>query len=191
MTKTRGTVVFIVSSPSGGGKTTIVEKLLAKDDRLGRSVSYTTRRPRAGEISGKDYIFISEQEFVKKAERGDFLEWEETFGNYYGTGRREVERMREDGKDVILTIDVKGARSVKKGLSSCVTVFIMPPSREELTERLKKRKTDSEGQLAVRMKEAAREMDAAQEYDHVVVNNDLDDAVAEVAAIVKKERKKR
>ena len=154
-----------------------------------RTVSYTTRPPRQDEKDGEDYIFISEEEFRKKADMGEFLEWEKNFGSYYGTARAQVDEAIAEGKDIILSIDVKGAKTVKKIRPESISVFIMPPSMDELVSRLRNRRTDREKQVSMRLEESSREMKAADEYDYLVVNDELEEAVNELIAIVESERK--
>ena len=184
-------LIIIISAPSGSGKTTVVDRLLADEPQLERSVSCTTRPPRQGEKDGEDYFFVSEEEFRRKKDNGEFLEWEETFGFYYGTPMAEFSEAVGKGRDIILSIDVKGARQVKEKFPEAISVFIMPPSAGELETRLKKRNTDRQEQVALRLKESQREMAAADEYDYLVVNDDLDGAVEELRAVIDGERKKR
>ncbi len=184
-------LVIIVSAPSGSGKTTMVKLLQEKLPGVRRSISCTTRAPRGDEKRDEDYIFISEEEFRDKAGAGEFLEWEENFGKCYGTPRSQVEEAVEKGEDIILSIDVKGARAVKKIIPESISVFVMPPSVKELEERLRKRNTDRESQVEVRLKEAKRELEAADEYDYLIVNKDLAEAVAELRTIIEKERSNR
>jgi guanylate kinase len=184
-------LIIIVSAPSGSGKTTIVEHLIKKIPGVSRSVSYTTREPREGENDGKDYMFVAVDEFKQKINNGDFLEWEENFGSYYGTPRAQIEDALKSGTDVILSIDVKGARSVKKTFPESISVFIMPPSLEELETRLRKRNTDQKQQVSLRMEESRREMASADEYEYLIINEDLESAVKELAAIIEDERKNR
>ena len=187
----RENLIIIISAPSGSGKTTIVDRLQKKMPELRRLVSYTTRQQREGEINEKEYLFISEEEFKEKIAKGALLEWEEVFGNYYGSSEEQLNEALEKGEDVVLSIDVKGARQVRKKFPESVSIFIMPPSIEELASRLKKRNTDEEGEVSVRLKEAKREMSAADEYDYLVVNEELDKAIEDVQAIIESERKSR
>jgi guanylate kinase len=183
--------LIVVSAPSGTGKTTIVEKVLGKMDNIRRSVSFTTREPRTGEKQGQDYVFLSGEEFLKKKEQGEFLEWEEIFGNHYATSREQISKGLEEGCDLVLSIDVRGAESVKEAFPDSINVFIMPPSEEELKNRLRNRKTDQEQQQKVRLAEARREIRAGRDFDYTVVNDDLDRAVEEFCGIIEKEREKR
>ena len=185
------TLIIIISAPSGSGKTTVVERLLAELPRVKRSISCTTRPPRQGEEEGRDYFFVSEGDFRRKIENGEFLEWEETFGNFYGTPLEQFTGAMENGQDLILSIDVKGARQVKEKFPGAISVFIMPPSTEELEARLRKRNTDRKDQVDLRLKEARRELEAADEYDYLVVNDDLDGAVTELKSVLEAERQKR
>ncbi|MDD3088652.1 MAG: guanylate kinase [Candidatus Omnitrophica bacterium] len=184
-------LIVVLSAPSGSGKTTMVMKVLDKLTDIRRSVSCTTREPREGEAEGDDYIFLAKEEFRDKIDRGEFIEWEENFGNYYGTLRRQVEEAIEEGDDVILSIDVKGARRVKRAFPESVSVFVMPPSREELESRIKKRALDAEEQVKLRLKESEKEIAAADEYDYLIVNDSLDKAVEELVYIISQERQNR
>ena len=184
----RDPLLIVLSAPSGSGKTTIVDRIITSLVGIQRSVSYTTREPREGEKNGEDYVFVSKEEFERMKENDEFLEWEENFTNYYGTGRKQVEDMLADGLDVILSIDVKGARTAKKEFPESISVFIMPPSIEELENRLRRRKTEVESQVALRLRESKQEVAASDEYDFLVVNNKLDQAVEEVKQLIEKER---
>lgn len=189
--KKRKPLIIVVSSPSGGGKTTIVNNLLKNVSGIRRSISYTTRSPREGERDKEDYMFISEEEFNEKIRKDKLLEWEENFGHYYGTSQEQVEAALSKGEDVILSIDVKGARRVKKKFPGSVGVFIMPPSVEELTTRLEHRHTEKKDEMSTRLAESKREMAAQDEYDYLIVNKDLEEATEELKAIIEKEREKR
>jgi guanylate kinase len=175
---------IILSSPSGGGKTTIAKALLARREDLGYSVSCTTRAPRDGEIPDKDYYFISRAEFLEKREQGEFAESAEVHGNLYGTLRSEVLRILGSGKHVLMDIDVQGAVQFTRVFPQSVTVFILPPSADVLLERLKKRRTESAQQLAERLQSALHELQSVDEYEYVVVNDDLDAAVKRIGSIV-------
>ncbi len=191
MDKSKEPIIIVVSAPSGSGKTTIVSRLLEKMPGIRRSVSCTTRPARGGELNKADYIFLSKDEFRDKIDRGEFLEWEENFGNYYGTPRRQVEEAIEEGEDIILSIDVKGARRVKRAFPESISVFVMPPSQEELAARIKKRNSDADEQVSIRLKESEKEIASSNEYDYLIVNDDLDKAVAELAYIIDTERNNR
>jgi guanylate kinase len=174
----------ILSAPSGGGKTTIAKALLARRPDLGYSVSCTTRTPRPGEVEGRDYYFISRADFIAERERGAFAESAVVHGNLYGTLRREVERVIAEGKHVVMDIDVQGASQFVRAFPSSVTIFILPPSAEVLLDRLRARKTESPAQLAARLQSALQELQQVDEYEYVVVNDDLERAVASVGSII-------
>jgi guanylate kinase len=174
----------ILSAPSGGGKTTIARALLARRSDLGYSVSCTTRAPRTGEIQGRDYYFMSRAGFIAERERGAFAESAEVHGNLYGTLRSEVERVMAGGQHVVMDIDVQGAVSFQRAFPTAVTIFILPPSAEVLLDRLRARKTESPAQLAARLQSALQELQQVDEYEYVIVNDDLDRAVASVESIV-------
>jgi guanylate kinase len=175
---------IILSAPSGGGKTTIARHLLAKRDDVGYSVSCTTRAPRPREVDGRDYHFLTRDEFLRRRAAGDFAESAEVHGNLYGTLRSEIDRVLGRGQHVIMDIDVQGARQIREAFPTSVTVFVLPPSGEVLLERLRKRKTESPQQLVSRLNSALQELRAVEEYEYVVVNDDLDHAVQRVGAIV-------
>ena len=175
---------IILSAPSGGGKTTIAKALLASRKDIGYSVSCTTRQPRAGEVDGKDYYFVSRTEFISKRERGEFAESAEVHGNLYGTLRSEVLRVIESGKHVLMDIDVQGASQFTRVFPQSVTIFVLPPAAEVLLERLKKRQTESPQQLADRLQSALQELQSVDEYEYVVVNDDLNQAIARITSIV-------
>ena len=176
--------LFIVSAPSGAGKSTILRSLFAQMEGLSFSVSHTTRPMRAGEVEGKDYFFVSRQEFREMVSRGAFLEWAEVHGNLYGTSRSNVEQQLRQGTDLILDVDVQGAAQVKARFPEAVTVFVVPPSMEVLEERLRKRGTEDEATLQLRLDNAAREMRSAGFYDYIIVNDLLDRAVEEMRTII-------
>jgi guanylate kinase len=179
----RQPLVFIVSGPSGSGKSTLVQKLIAVGD-LRFSISCTTRPPRPGERPGEWYNFISEEEFRRKIDAGEFLEYARVFGrHYYGTPREELDRARATGMDLVLEIDVQGAGQVKRKLPEAVGIFILPPSREELERRLRARNQDSEEEIERRLERARKEMASYSEYDYAVVNDDLEVAGRRIQAI--------
>ncbi|MFH1395489.1 MAG: guanylate kinase [Candidatus Omnitrophota bacterium] len=184
-------LVIIVSAPSGSGKTTIVNEVMKKMTAITRSVSCTTRDPRKDEESGEDYIFISRNEFEEKIKNNEFLEYEENFGNYYGTLKTQFMEAESKEIDIILSIDVKGARKVKTLLPESVSIFIMPPSEEILAERLKNRNTDKEKEVLIRLKESKTEINASDEYDYLIVNDNLEKAVEELKNIIETERKRK
>jgi len=183
----RGTL-FVISAPSGTGKTTILKKVMAEVEGLAFSVSHTTRPPRSGERDGVDYHFVDRDRFRTMQEAGAFLEWAEVHGNFYGTSREAVEAGLAGGIDLILDIDVQGCRLVRAAAPEAVSIFIVPPSWEELTRRLTGRGTDSEATISLRLANARKEMDDLDRYDFVVVNDDLARAVATLRAIVVAER---
>lgn len=179
--------LFVVSAPSGCGKTTIVTRVMRGMRGIRRSVSITTRRPRHGEANRKDYFFVSEQTFKNKVRRGEFLEWAQNFGYYYGTPRRNVLNRLKIG-DVLLTIDVKGAAQVKRKMPDSVLIFIAPPSIGELKKRLAGRGTDGRAQMAHRLAIAKKEMAYSKRYDYIIVNDRLDDAVEKVKSVITAKR---
>jgi len=185
------TTVFIVSAPSGSGKSTLVSRLLAHLPGLMFSVSYTTRKPRGAEIEGQSYRFVSREEFEAMIARGEFLEWAEVFGNYYGTHRGILEEARKQGKDVVLDIDVQGARQLKCQIPEAVTVFILAPSKQILEQRLRARGEDRDEVIARRLRDAAEEIRNYNAYDYVLINRDLQASDATLSAIVKAERVRR
>ncbi len=177
--------LFILSAPSGGGKTTLAEALIAASPRIARSVSHTTRAPRPGERDGVDYFFVDAPTFERMVAAGEFLEHATVFGNRYGTSRRAVEALLAQGRDVLLTIDWQGARSVRALMPGAVSVFIVPPSLAELEKRLRARGQDSEEVIARRMAQAREEVSHHPEFDHVVVNDVFEQALADLAAIIR------
>jgi guanylate kinase len=181
-------LLFVVSAPSGTGKTTVVERLVETTAGLALSRSYTSRPERPGERDGVDYNFISRDVFQAMAHRGEFLEWADVFGNFYGTGRIETENRLAGGADLVLVIDVQGARQVRASVAGTVGIFVLPPSFEALERRLRGRSKDPEDAIARRLDTARREVSAVVEYDYVVVNDVLDRCVNELAAIVTAER---
>ena len=181
----------ILSSPSGGGKTTIAKALLARRQDIGYSVSCTTRAPRAGEVNGKDYHFLTEQEFVARRAKGDFAESAQVHGLWYGTLRSEVEKVLGSGKHVILDIDVQGAAQFRRAFPQAVLVFVLPPNGESLLERLRERGTENAAQLTRRLQSAIAELKAVPEYQYVVINDELERAVQRVAGIIDAETMRR
>jgi guanylate kinase len=182
---------LILSSPSGGGKTTIARRLLQDRADVGYSVSCTTRTPRAGEVDHRDYHFVSATEFTALRDRGEFAEWAEVHGNYYGTLRSEVERVLTTGKHVIMDIDPQGARKFARAFAQSVLVFVLPPSAEVLYSRLAARSTENAKSLATRLRSALEELRAVDEYHYVVINDDLDAAVRQVGSIIDAESSRR
>lgn len=185
------TTVFIISAPSGSGKSTLVSRLLREVDRLAFSVSYTTRKPRGSEIDGEAYHFIDRPDFECRLANDEFLEWADVFGNYYGTHAGALESARQQGKDLVLDIDVQGAAQLKKRIPDAVSIFVLPPSREILEQRLRARSQDDEAVILRRLTDAAREIRNYRLYDYVLVNSDLDLAAETLKAIVRAERVRR
>ena len=183
--------LIIVSAPSGAGKTTLVGEVLKRDELVKPSVSYTSRAPRAGEQNGVHYRFIALEEFEAMVAHGEFLEWAEVHGRFYGTSRRLVEDFRTKGFDVILTIDVQGARQARENFPDAVSVFILPPTYEAMVERLKTRGTDRSEDLQLRLLNARREIAECSKFDYIIINDNLDRAVDELASIILAERCRR
>ncbi len=182
------TNVFIISAPSGSGKSTLVHQLLRTVPDLAFSISYTTRPRRGSETNGVDYIFISRQDFEERLARGEFLEYAEVYGNLYGTNRATFEAAARQGKDLILDIDVQGARQLKVAIPEAISVFVLPPSRDVLEQRLRSRSQDSEEVIQRRMRGAAEEVQNYTNYDFVLINRDIEEASARLATIVNAER---
>jgi guanylate kinase len=180
--------LFIVAAPSGAGKTTLVRKLLEHDAAVQLSISYTTRPARPGEQNGREYHFVDAAEFRAMRERGDFLEWAEVHGNFYGTSRIWLREQVGAGRDVLLEIDWQGAQQVRKQFPEAVGIFILPPSLAELEHRLRGRGTDSEEVIARRLTAAVGEMRHVDEFDFAIINNDLDEALKDLAAAVRAAR---
>lgn len=183
--------VFIISAPSGSGKSTLVSRLVQRDQRLRFSVSYTTRKPRGREKPGENYIYISRPEFETRIEAGEFLEFAEVFGNYYGTSRKILEQSRQEGMDLVLDIDVQGARQLKERLPEAVSIFVLAPSRDILEQRLRARSEDAEEVIQRRLREAAEEIRNYKQYDYVLVNYRVDESVDALLSIIRAERVRR
>lgn len=183
--------LFIVSAPSGTGKTTLVERLVQAVPDLVLSRSFTSRPPRPGEADGVDYNFISRERFEAMIEGGEFLEYADVFGNYYGTSAGETERVLAGGQDLILVIDVQGARQVRLRGFESVGIFVLPPSYAVLEERLRRRSKDHEAAIQRRLEVARGEVGAVAEYDYVVINDEVEPAVARLGSIVQAERARR
>lgn len=183
--------ILVLSSPSGGGKTTIAKALFAARDDLGYSISATTRAPRKGERDGVDYHFLSREEFERRLKAGEFLEWAEYGGNLYGTLEAEVQGVLREGRHVVLDIEVQGARQIRQRRGNVVSIFILPPSADVLYERLGGRSSDHPEAILERIRRAREEVEAAVDYEYVVVNDDLERAVSQVAAIIDTEQSRR
>ncbi len=183
MGKHRGDL-FVVSAPSGAGKTTLCRKLISILPDITHSVSYTTRAPRPGEVSDRDYSFISETDFRRMADEGQFAEWAEVHGNLYGTSKSRLDDMLEKGMDIILDVDVQGARQLRESLQDGVYVFVLPPSMEALAERLRSRMSDSPGEIKRRLEKAGNEIQDYVHYNYVIVNNIFEEALKELEAVV-------
>jgi guanylate kinase len=181
-------LLFIVSAPSGAGKTTLVERLVEQAPRLKMSRSYTSRHARDGEVDGVDYNFVTRERFEAMAAVGEFLEWAEVFGNLYGTSAADTDRLLESGNDVVLVIDVQGARKVRRRGVETTAIFVMPPSFEVLEQRLRGRSKDSEDTIQQRLQVAREEVASFTEYDFVVINDELPAAVDKLRGIVIAER---
>lgn len=185
------TTVFIISAPSGSGKSTLTQRLIQEVPFLRFSISYTTRLPRSQESDGKDYFFIARPEFEARVAKGEFLEHAEVFGNYYGTHSSELDRAASENVDLILDIDVQGARQLKEKRPAAVSIFILPPSREVLEQRLRLRSQDSEPVIERRLHEAAEEIRNYSQYDYVLVNREVEASVETLKSIVKATRSRR
>jgi len=185
-----GGLLFIVSAPSGAGKTTLVERLVADLPGTVMSRSYTCRQARPGETDGVDYNFVSRARFETMIASGEFLEWADVFGNLYGTSARDTDQLLASGRDVVLVIDVQGARQVRQRLVGAITIFVMPPSAGVLEHRLRGRSKDSEAAIQRRLEVARTEVKSFREYDYIVVNDELAPAVARLRGIVLAERAK-
>src|SRR5258707_1157792 len=185
------TNVFIISAPSGSGKSTLVGQLMKRVPDLRFSVSYTTRAPRSHERDGVDYHFISREQFQHRIDNQEFLEWAEVFGNYYGTHQGELDRASQEGLDLVLDIDVQGARQLKKRVPAGVSIFILAPSRQILEQRLRARSQDSAEVIERRLREAAEEIRNYHMYDYVLVNREVDSSVETLVSIVEATRSRR
>lgn len=184
-------IVFVISAPSGSGKSTLVKNLMALDGNLAFATSVTTRPPRADEVDGEAYRFVTLDEFVAMRDNDALLEWAEVFGHFYGTPRTAVDDARLRGRDLLLDIDVQGAASLLEKLPEAVTIFILPPSRPELQARLERRGSDEPEVIRRRLRESAREVGEYASYGHIVVNDNLDEATRRLHAILLAERARR
>ena len=178
------TRLFVIAAPSGAGKTTLVHATVMNSPDLRFSISYTTRPQRSNEVDGRDYHFIDTAEFEKLRAEGDLLESATVFDNFYGTSRRQVEEILSDGHNVLLEIDWQGARQVRESMPDCVTIFVMPPSLAELERRLRDRRTDSDEVIERRLGDAVSDMGRWHEFDYVIINDDLDQAVARLESVL-------
>jgi len=181
-------LVYIISAPSGSGKSTLVNELLKKVSDLEFSISYTTRAPRGSEKDGRQYYFVSRPEFEKMIREGEFLEHAEVFGNYYGTARRFLREAEQNGRDLLLDIDVQGAAQIQQKLPDATSIFILPPNRKTLEERLRKRSEDSEEVIARRLDAATREIENYHRYNYILINDQLEDSIRLLRAVVRGER---
>jgi guanylate kinase len=188
MSSDRAGLLFIISAPSGAGKTTLAEQLAATTERLKLSRSYTSRAPRSGEVDGVDYNFVSRERFERMAAAGEFLEWADVFGNLYGTRAADTQALLDAGEDVVLVIDVQGARTVRQSGIETTAIFVLPPSFEALERRLRGRSKDSEPAIQRRLHVARQEVAAYTDYDFLVVNDDVVAAVERLRSIVLAQR---
>jgi len=180
--------LFIISAPSGAGKTTLVKAVLKQFKDMRYSISYTTRKPRAEERDSVDYHFVSKQDFKKGIKKGRWAEWAEVYGNYYGTSAEFIEKSLSSGRDILLDIDVQGTLQILKHYPDSVTIFILPPSMDDLRKRLEIRGSDSQAVIEKRLVNASKEMDQKELYHHIIVNDKLPEAIKELSAIFKKYR---
>jgi guanylate kinase len=183
--KNRKGRLFIISAPSGAGKTTLCDVLKQRFPELAYSISHTTRPPRKNEAEGEDYFFISEEIFLKKIQTGKWAEWAKVHGNYYGTCLEKLNELKNAGRNILLDIDVAGAMQIKKKFSEAITIFIMPPSFDILEKRLKSRGTDDEEEIQRRLGHAREEIAHKDHYDHIIINDRLDEAIERLSELVK------
>ena len=186
----RGSII-IISAPSGAGKSTLIKRLVAASPGLGFSVSYTTRPPRPREKHGRDYYFVSDRAFEGMVRRGEFVEWADVHGHFYGTAAKQLQSAQEAGQDILLDIDVQGHQQVRKQLPGAVSVFILPPSFQELARRLRDRHSDTPQEIERRLQKAREEITHWSEYDYLVVNDNLKDATQALRAILQAARFRR
>ncbi|MCF8000963.1 MAG: guanylate kinase [Halanaerobiales bacterium] len=182
-------ILFVLSGPSGVGKGTVLEGLMDDYNDINYSISVTTRTPREDEINGDDYFFVSREKFEEMKEKNQFLETAKVHGNYYGTPRHYVEECLSKGEDIILEIDIQGAKQIKKEFDDAVYIFLLPPNYEELKTRLEKRDSETPESLKRRLKNASEEISEVKNYDYSIVNDKVGDTVEEVKKVIKKERK--
>jgi guanylate kinase len=183
-TDTEPTHLYVISAPSGAGKTSLVRALLEARPRLVVSVSHTTRARRVGEVEGESYYFVTVERFEALIKEGAFLEYARVFDNYYGTGRAQVEERLQQGRDVVLEIDWQGAQQVRRAQPTCISIFVLPPSRQVLEQRLRNRATDSEAVIQRRLADAATDMSHCPEFDYAIVNDSFDQALSELGSIL-------
>lgn len=183
-------LLFIVSAPAGTGKTTLVERVVKENPSVVRSISYTTRFPRAGEVEGKDYFFISEKEFAEKQQKGEFYESVTLFGNAYGSSKKWIDQNRDEGKHVILVIDIQG-KKMMEGQDVAASIFICPPSLQALKDRLLKRGSETEHSLSKRLEIAKKELEMRHHYDYIIENNEIDVAYRVLKSILIAEEHKK
>lgn len=177
-------MIIVLSAPSGTGKTTIAKHLLAEFPGMRQSISITTRKPRKGEIGGKEYVFVKRNEFRGMIKKNEFIEWAKVHGNFYGTPKKQLYDFLEKKKDVVLAIDVKGALNIKKQFSNSLLIFLMPPSIEVLKQRLLERGQDSKSEIKKRMNIAGKEINCAKMYDYIVENDKIKDTITQIKAII-------
>ncbi len=183
MPKEKGKL-FVFAAPSGAGKTTLVHAVVTKHPELRFSISYTTRKPRKNEADGVDYLFVTKTEFMEFRDQGEMLEYAEVFDNFYATSRSQVEKHLADNRNVILEIDWQGAQQVRESLPECITIFILPPSVEELERRLRERRTDAPEVIERRLRDALSDMSHWDEFDHVIINDDLNQAISDLEDVL-------
>ncbi|MGB8733431.1 MAG: guanylate kinase [Candidatus Sulfotelmatobacter sp.] len=181
-------LIYIISAPSGSGKSTLVNELLKKVSDLEFSISYTTRAPRGSEVNGRQYYFVSRAEFEKMIEEDAFLEYAEVFGNYYGTARRFLHEAEQHGRDLLLDIDVQGAKQIQDKLPDATSIFILPPDRKTLEERLRKRSEDTDEVIQHRLDKATSEIENYPRYNYILINDQLEDSIKLLRAVVRGER---
>jgi len=182
--KAQGGKLFVFAAPSGAGKTTLVHAVVTKHPELRFSISYTTREPRVNEANAVDYLFVGEDEFMRLRDQGEMLEFAQVFDNYYATSRSQVEGHLKDNRSVVLEIDWQGAQQVRESMPDCVSIFILPPSLAELERRLRDRRTDRPEVIERRLRDAKSDMAHWDEFDHVIINDDLDDAIIALEAVL-------
>jgi guanylate kinase len=188
MNLNREPIVYIISAPSGSGKSTLVNELLKLSPDLDFSISYTTRSPRGSEKNGKQYFFVSREQFEEMIRTDEFLEHADVFGNYYGTARRFLKEAQSKGHDLLLDIDVQGAAQIKPKLAHAVSIFVLPPDRKTLEQRLRQRGEDDFKVIERRLRGAGREIENYSKYDYILINDDLKESIANLVAVVNSER---